>query len=116
MSGETVPAEAAASAPAAVADPEVEPAEPELAEQLVAADVPEPVAGARPAVAARPCPWVVDTTGDRIRRCGELIHDGRDLCPTHRRQYAETLLGEPIRPPLPFGPFPTGAVSPLAAE
>ena len=115
-SGETVSAEVSAPASAAVAEPRVESAEPELAEQLVAVDDPEPVAGAQPAVAVRLCPWIVDTTGDRSRRCGELIHDGRELCPTHRHQYAVTLLGEPVRSPLPFGPFPTGAVLLRAAE
>ena len=55
----------------------------------------------------RRCGWIADTTGDRIRRCGEPIYDGLDRCERHRLQYAEMLLGEPIWPPMPFGPFPT---------
>jgi hypothetical protein len=62
-----------------------------------------------PAAADRHCTWITDTTGEAICCCGELILDGLDLCPAHRAQRAETLLGSPIRPPMPFGPFPTHA-------
>jgi hypothetical protein len=66
--------------------------------------------------ATRRCRWIVNTTGVVFRRCGELILDDLDdRCPTHREQYAETLLGDPIRPPMPFGPFPTTGVTETAA-
>ena len=55
----------------------------------------------------RRCGWITDTTGDRIppvRRAN--LRRSRSV-QRHRLQYAETLLGEPIWPPMPFGPFPT---------
>jgi hypothetical protein len=61
------------------------------------------------APAVRYCEWIVDTTGDTIRKCGAPIPDGLARCEQHRFQYAETLLGEPERPPMPFGPFPPRA-------
>ena len=53
--------------------------------------------------------WITDTTGDRIRRCGEPILDDLDHCLAHRAQYAETLFGDPLRLPMPLGPFPCHA-------
>ena len=70
---------------------------------------------AEPDDAMRRCTWFVDTTGDVFRRCDEPILDDEDHCPTHRQQYAEKLLGDPIRAPMPFGPFPTTGVTEAAA-
>ena len=63
--------------------------------------------------AARTCEWIVDTTGERIRRCGVAAHDGRDYCPEHRQQHTAIMSGTA---PLPFGPFPVAPVTLMAAE
>src|SRR3954451_1973445 len=39
----------------------------------------EAAVDAAPAVAARRCGWIIDTSGDVVRKCGELIRDGLEL-------------------------------------
>ena len=49
----------------------------------------------------RRCGWLIDTTGDVFRRCGEPITDGRDWCPTHRaRRTAPPISASDWVPPL----------------
>jgi putative DNA primase/helicase len=66
-------------------------------------------------VAARPCTWITDTSGERIQRCGELVADGRDYCPEHRHRHACAMAGVAIRPPMPVRPFPAGYAPVLMA-
>ena len=76
--------------PVAAADPaKTEPA----AEPVAAVDTKpdSPVPRSSPGQAVRRCTWLVDTTGDVIRKCGEPIVDGRDWCPVHRAQHARTV-------------------------
>ena len=80
----------------------------ELGRIIPASEIPfEGVFIAAGITGVRHCMWITDTTGDAVRRCGEPIYDGPDQCERYRLPYAETLLGEPLRPPMPFGPFPT---------
>jgi hypothetical protein len=62
--------------------------------------VAEPVAPPAPVFAPRNCTWFVDTTGDRFKRCGRLITDGRDWCHEHRPSTRNTRVVHDWLPPL----------------
>jgi hypothetical protein len=90
----------------AEATADAEPAAPDILEPE-----PIPLVDNQPAIVVRRCRWFVDTTGETFRCCGEPIADGRDWCKVHRYQYACALMGAAIRPPMPFGPYPTATPS-----